>query len=90
VFGFDDKNLHHHAYMMKKNRAGEWVTAGDHVCTITGHGATITEASDNAYANVKEIHIPNSMMYRNDIGYCLEKKLPKLQKHGYGLNFRFR
>ena len=90
VFGFDDANLHHHPYQMKKNRAGEWVTAGDNVCTITGHGATITEASDNAYANVKEIHIPNSMMMRTDIGYCLEKKLPKLQKHGYGLNFRFK
>lgn len=90
VFGFDDSNLHHHPYMMKKNRAGEWVTAGDNICCITGHGATIKEASDNAYANVKKIHIPNSMMYRNDIGYKLEKVLPKLQRHGYGLNFRYK
>ncbi len=90
VFGFSEDNLHHHPYMMQKNRTGEWVTAGDNICTITGHGATIKEASDNAYANVKEIHIPNSMMYRSDIGYKLEKVLPKLQRHGYGLNFRYK
>jgi hypothetical protein len=29
-------------------------------------------------------------MYRNDIGYKLEKVLPKLQRHGYGLNFRYK
>jgi phosphoribosylamine--glycine ligase len=90
VFGFSEDNLHHHPYQMKKTREGEWVTAGDNVCCITGHGATIKEASDNAYANVKEIHIPNSMMYRNDIGYKLEKVLPKLQRHGYGLQFRYK
>jgi len=90
VFGFEDDNGHHHPYMMKKDRTGQWVTAGDNICTITGHGRTIKEATDNAYENVKEIHIPNSMMFRVDIGYKLEKILPKLQKHGYGLQFRYK
>jgi phosphoribosylamine---glycine ligase len=90
IFGFEDKNLHHHPYMAKKDREVNWVTAGDNVCTITGHGATIKESADNAYANVSEIHIPNNCMYRNDISYKLEKVLPKLQRHGYGLNFKFK
>jgi hypothetical protein len=30
------------------------------------------------------------MMFRNDVGFCLKKKLPKLQRHGYGLQFRYK
>jgi len=89
VFGFDENNLHHHPYMMKKDRDGQWVTAGDNLCTITGHGKTIKEATDAAYTNVKALHVPNNLMYRVDIGYKLKKVLPKLQKLGFGTQFRY-
>jgi phosphoribosylamine---glycine ligase len=59
------------------------VTAGDYVCVITGSGDTVCEAKEEAYKNLDRIELPNSPMYRTDIGCRLEKQLPILQEHGY-------
>jgi hypothetical protein len=40
-------------------------------------------AIDGAYKRVKELVIPNSPIYRNDIGKRLEVQLPELQALGY-------
>ena len=60
------------------------VTAGSYVCTVNGTGKTIEEARDKCYKTIdKKIEIPNSIMYRTDIGKRLEKQLPDLQEMGY-------
>ena len=61
-----------------------YVTAGDYICTVTGEGNTVCEAAANTYDTIKKkIEIPNSIMYRTDIGEKVEKFLPELQRHGY-------
>jgi phosphoribosylamine--glycine ligase len=60
------------------------VTAGDYVATVTGTGKTVKEASEQAYKTIKKkIEIPNSIMYRTDIGHRLEKQLPELHENEY-------
>jgi phosphoribosylamine--glycine ligase len=61
-----------------------FVTAGDYVCTVTGTGSTVEAARDKCYGNIKKkIEIPNSIMYRTDIGKRLEDQLPELYDMGY-------
>ena len=59
------------------------VTAGDYVCVVTGCGDGVEAARDAAYSNLKQFELPNSPIYRNDIGNRFEKQLPELQKLGY-------
>ena len=69
-----------------KENVPMFVTAGDYVCTVVGMGSSIKDAQDSAYKKIKEkIEIPNSVMYRTDIGEKVQKNLPELQKHGYAL-----
>jgi len=89
VFGFDDSNLHCHPAEMMKSREGQWQTAGDYVCVITGHGSTVTKSREEAYANLKSLILPNSPMYRTDIGQKLEKQIPLLKKVGLGDNWQY-
>lgn len=65
------------------------VTAGDYVLVVSGIGKTVEKAKDEAYGRLKELEIPNSPMYRTDIGCRLEKQLPKLQKHGFATSWRY-
>lgn len=60
-----------------------FVSAGDYILTVCGSGSTIDEARTKAYKNVKKVSMPNSMMYRTDIGCRLEEQLPKIQEHGF-------
>jgi phosphoribosylamine--glycine ligase len=89
VFGFDDSNAHFHPCEMMKDRSGQWVTAGDYVCVVTGHGQTVTESKTFAYQNLKSLTLPNSPMYRKDIGEKVESFLPKLHKHGLAKSYRW-
>ena len=59
------------------------VTAGDYVLVAMGVGETVTESRRRAYRVLDQIAIPNSPMYRTDIGARLAKQLPKLQAHGF-------
>jgi phosphoribosylamine--glycine ligase len=65
------------------------VSAGDYVAIVTGEGATVTAARRAAYGHIKQISMPNSPFYRNDIGGRLAKDLPKLQAHGYALGLDY-
>lgn len=63
-----------------------YVTAGDYVCTVVGLGNTVKKSMEKAYDIIKEkIEIPNSVMYRTDIGEKVCKNLPALQRHGYAM-----
>ena len=64
-------------------------TAGDYVCVVHGHNDTIQEARQKVYRRLKTLLVPNSPMYRTDIGLRLGKQLLDLQKHGYAPTFRF-
>ena len=65
------------------------VTAGDYVCVITGAGKTVEAASEDAYKNLDKIELPNSPMYRTDIGHRLAKQLPVLQELGFCNSWKY-
>lgn len=66
-----------------------WVTAGDYVLVALGTGETVRSARDAAYRTLKRIEIPNSPMYRTDIGNRLAKQLPMIQSHGFASGLTF-
>lgn len=59
------------------------VSAGCYLAVVSGKGSSISKAKKHAYDNLKEFEIPNSPIFRIDIGNRLEKQLPELQKYGY-------
>jgi len=65
------------------------VTAGDYVLIATGDGETVDASAKAAYNVLDTLEVPNSPMYRNDIGKRLEKQLPKLHKLGYATEFNY-
>lgn len=65
------------------------VSAGDYLAVVTGTGKTISKAKDSAYDRLKEFEIPNSPIYRTDIGNRLEKQLPKLQALGFASSWEW-
>jgi phosphoribosylamine-glycine ligase len=65
------------------------VTAGNNPVIVTGTGGSVAEAKEAAYATVKELEIPNSPMYRTDIGDRLEKQLDELQSMGYATEWEW-
>jgi phosphoribosylamine--glycine ligase len=68
----------------------QFVTAGDYICTVTSTGGSVEEASERCYKVIKKkIEIPNSIMYRTDIGCRLEEALPKLHEMGYCLDLDY-
>ena len=60
-----------------------WVTAGSYLLVATGTDPTVSGSARKAYSVLKNIEIPNSPMYRTDIGARLKKELPILQAMGY-------
>lgn len=65
------------------------VTAGDYVLVVTGTEPTISEAKDSAYDVLRQLEIPNSPIYRTDIGCRLEKQIPELQSLGYATSWEW-
>jgi phosphoribosylamine--glycine ligase len=59
------------------------VTAGTYVLVGSGTGETVVEARTHAYQILERLSLPNSPMYRSDIGQRLRWELPKVQEHGY-------
>ena len=59
------------------------VTAGTYILVGSGTGATVEEARRHAYQILDRLSLPNSPMYRTDIGRRLQWELPKTQAHGY-------
>ena len=61
------------------------VTAGDYVLVMTATSPTVRESALTAYRRLRRLTVPNSPMWRTDIGRRLAKELPKLQSHGYAM-----
>jgi len=67
-----------------KLEEGDWHIAGNsgYALVVTGSGATMADAIDNAYQSVRNIMIPN-MFYRSDIGDRWTHDSDKLLSWGY-------
>lgn len=65
------------------------VSAGDYLLVASGTARTVTGAKKRAYGVIDSLEIPNSPMYRTDIGNRLEKQLPKLQSLGYATAWEY-
>jgi phosphoribosylamine--glycine ligase len=65
------------------------VTAGDYVMVMSGTGPDVRSATDTVYRRLSTLSIPNSPMYRTDIGRRLRKQLPILNKNGYATGLEF-
>jgi hypothetical protein len=64
-------------------------TAGDYVLVMSGIGENVRSARDVVYRRLKKLIVPNSPMYRTDIGDRLSKQLPDLQAKGYATGMQF-
>lgn len=58
-------------------------TAGDYVLIMTATADTVKDAANTVYRRLESLKVPNSPMYRTDIGRRLGKQLPLIQKQGY-------
>lgn len=76
-------------YDEKGKKSPMLVSAGDYLLIATGTGNSVQRARDRAYGVIGELEIPNSPMYRTDIGNRLEKQLPKLQSLGYASSWEW-
>ena len=65
------------------------VTAGDYVLVMSGTGPDVKSATDSVYRRLDRLVVPNSPMYRTDIGRRLRKQLPLLQAKGYATAMEF-
>jgi phosphoribosylamine--glycine ligase len=67
-----------------------YVTCGDYSLVVTGTGMSITSARRSAYAALDKVKIPNSPMWRTDIGAGrMKRQLPKLHELGYALPMEY-
>lgn len=73
----------------KLKREAMMVTAGDYVLVTSGRHQLVSKAAEKAYKIIKELEIPNSPMYRTDIGCRLEKQLPLLQALDYATEWEY-
>lgn len=60
-----------------------FVSAGTYLVTCVGKGSNVNKACDRAMERVKELTIPNSPIYRNDIGRNLGPVIAELKKAHY-------
>ncbi len=67
-----------------KQENGDWHIAGrsGYALIVTGSGATMADAIEKAYLNVRNVMIPN-MFYRNDIGQRWGRDSDMLLSWGY-------
>lgn len=65
------------------------VTAGDYVLVMTAVADTVKDAALTTYRRLERLTVPNSPMWRSDVGKKLAKQLPKIQKFGYATNLTY-
>jgi phosphoribosylamine--glycine ligase len=64
-------------------------TAGDYVLIMTATADHVSAAAQLVYKRLGALNVPNSPMYRTDIGRRLARQLPKIQQHGYARSMRY-
>ena len=65
------------------------VTAGDYVLVMSATDSDVYGAKQKVYRKLKRLSVPNSPMYRTDIGDRLAKQIPMLQSMGYAKGLVF-
>lgn len=65
------------------------LSAGECIITVSGNGPTVKAAQKAAYSHLKELEVPNSPLYRTDIGDRLEGDLPTLTRLGWIKDWSF-
>lgn len=65
------------------------VSAGDYLVVVSATADTVYDAKTKCYRRLKRLSVPNSPMYRTDIGDRLSKQLPDLQAMGYATGMVF-
>lgn len=65
------------------------VTAGDYVLVATATGEDVLSTTKSVYRTLKDLSLPNSPMYRTDIGKRLRKQLPQLQTNGFAKSLAY-
>ena len=73
----------------KPHKVPMMVSAGNYLVVCSGTAPTVSAARANAMAVVKDLIIPNSPIYRNDIGCRIEHQLPELQALGYATSWNW-
>ena len=58
-------------------------TAGDYVLVMSGTGMSVRAAKRAVYRRLERLIVPNSPMWRTDIGDRLARQLPELNRHGF-------
>lgn len=66
------------------------VTAGDYVLVMSGTSTNVVGAKEKVYRRLERLTVPNSPMWRTDIGDRLSKQLPKLQAMGFAKGMQYR
>ncbi len=99
VYGLADMENIHPCEMMLKTAPNEvkgaivdmpmLCTAGDYVLVATATGEDVQASVKAVYKRLEGISLPNSPMYRTDIGKRLAKQLPKLHAMGYATGLEF-
>jgi phosphoribosylamine--glycine ligase len=64
-------------------------TAGDYVLIMSATGKTVRQSTKQVYRRLNGLTVPNSPMWRTDIGDRLKKELPLLQKHKYAMGMSY-
>ena len=64
-------------------------TAGDYVAVMTAVSDTVKDSALTCYRRLKKLSVPNSVMYRTDVGRRLAKQLPQIQQFGYATDLRY-
>ena len=64
------------------------VSAGTYLLVAAAASTTLEKSREAAYSALRELSVPNSPIYRTDIGKRLSSQLPKLQKMGYATSLR--
>lgn len=59
------------------------VSWGTETFVVSGNGSTVSQAQMRAYKHLSRIEIPNSPMYRTDIGERVKSKMEKMQGYGW-------
>lgn len=71
------------------DRTHSLASAGSYLGVAVGTGATVREAARGADRVLRDISMPGSPFWRNDIGRKLSRQLPQLQEHGFARGMEY-
>lgn len=99
IYGVEEVSEHIHFAQVMMGSGPVWngkkteikplpMTTGSYVLVATGHGKTVSEASEAVYGTVKEISLSDGII-RDDVGEKLKDQLPKLHRLGIATEIEY-